>query len=179
MHLQTILLLIPVGIVSCGYVIPFLKGGKRIRDFNYVKILLIGFVWAYISCLPLLDAKIGYGNLLLIFLEKVIFVIAITIPFDVRDLSIDGKMNLITLPKVIGLTKSYWISYGLLLLGLMLFIINWYGMTFTALIGFVVYSMTALFIMLSKNKSSDWFFSGFIDGSLLLRGLIIWAAVQF
>ena len=175
---QTILLLIPVGLISCSYVIPFLKGGRRIRDYNYVKILLIGFVWAYISCLPVFQSEVVYGKSILIFIEKMTFVIAITIPFDIRDLRIDGKMNLLTIPKVIGLTKSYWISYGLLSLGLIMFITNWGGTTSNSMIGLLVYFMTGFFIMLSKHKSSDWYFSGLIDGSLLLRGLVIWSALQ-
>ena len=41
--------------------------------------------------------------------------IAITIPFDIRDLKIDGQLK--TLPKMIGVTNSYRLSLFLLMVG--------------------------------------------------------------
>jgi len=174
----TILYLSPVGILSALYVLPLMKGGKRIRDFNYIKIFLIGFVWAYIAYLPLLGSDIGTTKLSLHFLEKMIFIIAITIPFDIRDMDIDGAGGLATLPKVMGVNKSYMVSYFLLGVGLLLFALC-HGMgSRILLIAGLLYLITLMLVMISRGKKSDWYFSGLIDGSIILRGILICALVN-
>lgn len=170
--LETSYYLLPVGFISALYVIPLMKGGKRIRDFNYIKIFLIGFVWAYVACLPLLGEGIGTFKLSLLFLEKMIFIIAITIPFDIRDLEIDTAGGLATVAKLMGTKNAYFLSYILLAIGFLLFILCHGLHGITVALAIAIYLTTLGLIALSKGKSSDWYFSGLIDGSLIIRGLL-------
>ena len=50
------------------------------------------------------------------FFERFLFIMAITIPFDIRDLKIDNQVGLKTIPSILGIKKSKMIAYFLLIL---------------------------------------------------------------
>ncbi len=109
--------------------------------------------------------------------------VAITIPFDVRDLGIDGGLK--TIPQLIGAQQAYNLSY-------LLFFVGWccVGLAYFAgageLLGLsldwllaigVINLLTFTLVKLSRGKTSDYYFSGLLDGALILRGLILWAVI--
>lgn len=170
---DTIILLIPVGLISILYTLP-LFGAKRLRDLHLIKIFLIAFVWAYLGVLPMIIDEVSNHLIRLVFLEKFLFILAITLPFDIRDLGIDG--SLMTIPKVIGSRKSYQVAAFALIIGLLTFgLYSSIGhpplpiQTIVAV--FLAYAITAYCIILSRNKSSDYYFSGLLDSTLIIRGL--------
>ena len=176
---STLLYLVPLGIISVLYTLPLL-GGVRLRDFHYIKILLIACVWSGLALHPiLLQQGLSFSSLL-IFLEKVCFMIAITIPFDIRDVNIDGGLK--TIPKMIGVEKAYRMSFLLLAIGglcllLLIFIEEGFanfGVGWWISIG-LAYLITVAVLKISKNKTSDYYYSGLIDGTLVIRGLILGA----
>jgi len=101
------LLVIPA-ILSLGYVLPFVKGNKRLRDFDYIKIFLVAIVWGVITVLmPILERTTDLTlSHLLILLERMLFIFAITLPFDIRDLKIDAHIDVKTIPSIIGIGKT-------------------------------------------------------------------------
>jgi len=168
-------LLLPVGVISVAYVLPVFPKGRRIRDFNYIKILLIGFVWAYVSCLPLLMNGVDNNDYLLQLSEKIIFIIAITLPFDLRDMSIDKAAGLKTLPLQLGTKKSYLLIYALLAIGCLLLAFIPQFTVVKMLLCIAIYLISGVIIFLSSRQTSDWFYSGLVDGTLIIRGLILLA----
>lgn len=164
------------GMVSLAYVIPLFRKGKRLRDYNYIKIILIAIVWAYVSILPL-QGHIPITHLLLLFLERFIFVFTITLPFDVRDFGIDKLSNLITIPKILGEGNTYKLCTVLILIGAtLLFSVHHSSEEayYSGLPIFLIYFITDRVIQKTKGKQSDLFFSGWLDGTLVMRGILIW-----
>ena len=92
-------LIIP-GVFSLAYVIPFLGNQKRLRDINYIKIYLIAIVWAFVTVtLPALEKQMATTPaVILMTLERAVFIFLITIPFDIRDLKVDDFSDVKTLP---------------------------------------------------------------------------------
>ena len=177
------LALVLPGLVSLGYVIPILGGKKRLRDLNHLKIYLIAVVWAWITVfLPILEAgKLGIDNWasLLLFLERVLFVFAITLPFDIRDLKVDGHTGVETIPSQIGIKKtkklaSIVLFIVLLLAATNLLLDNYTMPTFIALA--ISCATTNWLIQRCDTVRNDYYFTGLIDGTMIFQFLLIFVA---
>ncbi|MDA8693522.1 hypothetical protein N9L92_05605 [Saprospiraceae bacterium] len=175
--LSYLLFMVPLGIISLLYAIPFLSGKRRLRDVSFIKIFLIGFVWSAISIAPiaLSGQAVEWTVLSLVAVEKLIYIIAITIPFDIRDVNIDQSLTTQTIPHSIGIKKSYFLTYGLIILALAVYyvaaIVSNQPSTIQYLIAASIVSLIA--VLISKNKTSDYFYSGLLDGVIGVRAIII------
>lgn len=171
-------LIIP-GIFSLAYVIPFLNGRKRrIRDINFVKIFLIAIVWAWITVwLPALEYGINdQGFLLRMGIERALFIFAITLPFDIRDLKVDQHSDVKTIPSIIGIrnTKLMSIISLAIALGLVFYNFQTYHYNYPVSLGLVISMIsTAILILFSSPKRHDYFYSGLMDGTMLFQFLFI------
>jgi 4-hydroxybenzoate polyprenyltransferase len=173
-HPTSWLILIPMGILSTTYVIPiipFYKNCPSLRDLPYLKIFIIGLVWSLIIVgLPMLDTqsilKIN-TKLILALTQNFLFIIAITLPFDVRDLKFDEIINLKTIPRLIGVKNSILLAEILLLISIIILffllpnLAHFYGL----LIGHLI---TMFLILLTTQKRKELFFTGLIEGTVLL-----------
>ena len=98
--LQTQLLIAFLGIISVLY--PFI-----LREIPYCKIFIITLVWSVSTVLLLvtennLELSSTVYNLSL---GRLLFILALTIPFDIRDLKYDNK-RLKTIPIIFGASKA-------------------------------------------------------------------------
>ena len=176
-------LIIP-GIISLGYVLPFLKNKKRLRDFDHIKIFLIAIVWAWVTViLPALE--IGKGLAIetwLMSIERALFIFAITLPFDIRDLKVDAHSEVKTIPAVIGIKKTKWLGVGVLILAFLLSVILYYLGTYDVniLLGlFLSYLSTLYFVRQSDQIKHDYFFTGIMDGTMILQFILIYVIAIF
>lgn len=171
-------LIIP-GIISLGYVLPFLKGKKRLRDFNHIKIFLIAIVWAWVTViLPAME--VGRGLKLetwIMSFERALFIFAITLPFDIRDLKVDAHSEVKTIPAVIGIDKTKWLGIGVLILAFLLSVSLYFLGTYNenTLLGLFISNLTTLyFVRLSDRIKHDYFFTGIMDGTMILQFVLIY-----
>ncbi|MBK9505813.1 MAG: UbiA family prenyltransferase [Bacteroidetes bacterium] len=91
----------------------------RLRQIPYLKIFLISFVWATVTILlPVIHSEKAYNNfhILTMIIERFLFVFAITIPFDIRDMNADSQTELKTIPLLIGEKRSIYASIIVLVL---------------------------------------------------------------
>jgi hypothetical protein len=121
LNIEVIIFLLHLGLISTLYNVPE-KTKSRIhfpfRSIPILKIFLIAYVWASMSSfLPVLiaDEQIITSQKLLVFLAHSMFIIAITLPFDIRDFRIDHKNNLITFPHLIGIKLTKLLAIGCLI----------------------------------------------------------------
>lgn len=184
LSLLVILSLLPLGVVSILYTLPFL-GGARLRDLHYIKIVLIAIVWSGLAVLPIILHQGISVPLAFVFMEKICFMVAITIPFDVRDLGIDGGLK--TIPQLLGINKAYNLAYLLLGMGwlcLCLALVSGAGIVAGLRIEWllavgIIHLLTFALLRVSKGKTSDYYFSGALDGTLILRGIILYGVMLF
>lgn len=131
LHLYTFMLLTIIGLLSLGYALPFLKHqGKKIslRQLMGAKVFLIALVWSLsVVGMPVMEyaytSTIGLLNWTKIFawgLLQYIFVLAITLPFDIRDMKQDRYYNLQTIPVIIGKRNTQILGYCLITLHIIL-----------------------------------------------------------
>lgn len=171
--------LVPVALISMGYVLPIFGQGRRLRDFHYIKIFLIAVSWSWITVfIPALE--LGLQNnipLQSLFLERLFFIFAITIPFDIRDLEIDRANGVKTVPAVLGIKRSKILAVLALFIsaGFATFTyrLNAYSLGgYGGMIGSLL--LTGLVVVLTKPERHDYFFSGVVDGMMILQFVLIW-----
>jgi len=115
--LDEILVLIPFLMATLFYVFPFKNKFTGLRNIPGLKLLLIGITWTGLTAyLPLVSAHITDSQQMYFFvIQRFLFVLAITIPFDIRDAQFDlPELN--TLPQVMGVNKAKIIALVALLL---------------------------------------------------------------
>ena len=180
---QLIHLLVP-GFIAFGYTIPiYRKNGqiRRFRDIPFIKIILVSLTVAYITVIfPLsyyqpLEMIFKKENLVLLS-SRILFVFAITIPFDIRDLKFDlpGKIN--TLPMVFGIDRAKQIGLFALLLFSALSMWQFFripNISFVLLISAIV---SGWVINACREDSSEYYFSFLAEGTMLIQMiLVLWA----
>ena len=108
----------PFIILTIWYVLPIRPFGK-LRSLPYVKIFIIATVW--VGCGVGLPIFLGAGfgiDVFLFLLAQWFFMIALTLPFDMRDRTFDKQNHLKTIPTKIGIKNTKILA--LFLLGLVL-----------------------------------------------------------
>lgn len=158
--------LIILAIVSGGY------SYKNLRDLPYLKIILIAISWG-IACgiIPLIIHKQSSSTeILLNFTWVSLYILAITIPFDIRDIGIDED-NKKTIPQWVGINQSKLI--GFLALGLSLLPIVLISTWFVFFSSLISYLIASYLIQVSTPSNSNFYFTFWIDGHIVLHFLLV------
>jgi len=178
---KVLVALAPIAMLTLFYSIPVFKTNTnifRLREIPFLKIFLISFVWAASTVfLPIIQSGINYDkeNIIAILLERFLFVFAITIPFDIRDMEVDAKMNLKTIPAVVGKKRAMIISNILLVLFLMICLVHYKSASLIWLnAAFVLSAISTFYFINSKKIQAIHFYHyGILDGTLLLQGILV------
>ena len=168
----TQLALVIPALLSLGYVLPFWKN-KRLRDFHLLKIFLIAGVWAYVTVLlPCLESGLPLDeHLFLIYSERALYIFAITLPFDIRDWEIEQASGVQTIPSLIGMEATIYMGLTCIVLWTVMvwcLYAAWAAWLFSG-----IALLSALLIWGSRKPRPDYYFTGFLDGMMLLQGLVI------
>lgn len=149
------------------YCLP-LPGLKiNLRGFKGLKIHLVALSWVLITVfLPLsLEGKsIKYFSLVY-GLQRYFFVIAATLPFEIRDLKLDHP-NLSTWPQRWGVKNTK--VMGFILLILSIFLELWFELTSDFQITIFTIMLLMIFIFISKEEQPKYFSSFWVEGIPIL-----------
>jgi len=167
---QTQNIIILTGIVSISY--PF-----RIRSIPYFKIFIIASVWTISSMyLLIIENNLSLNNNMILHLIcRFLFVFAITIPFDIRDIKYDNN-NLKTIPLSLGIQKSKLLSIFTLLLICLISIVQFRLMILNLNLFFatiIISVFSCILIYKSNEKKEDFFFSFWIESLSVLFYLFL------
>lgn len=165
-------------LLSLGYVLPILTQKRRVRDLHFIKIFMIALVWSAVTVgLPFLSSGDLYSNAITwLFTERMLFIFAITIPFDIRDLQIDQHTQVKTIPNTIGIQKSKWLAIFALFLSLccaLLNTVNHFYTTETFLRLTISLLIAAILVYYSDKVTHDYYFTGLLDGMMILQFLLV------
>ena len=160
----------PAVVISFLYV--FRIQGKNLRDIPHLKIHLISFSWVCILLLfPMITrfANLNHPSVFGVVSSGYLYVLAITIPFDIRDLKYDRDTQK-TIPQVMGVLWSKVIAVVLLLLSAAILV------TLTPVHAlnpwlYMAYGVQILLVLMMHIHRSDLYCAGWIDGAILLLGL--------
>ncbi|MHB1147011.1 MAG: UbiA prenyltransferase family protein [Lutibacter sp.] len=177
-NLKSVLILFPFAFMTFFYAIPLFKIGKlevSFRNFPMIKIFSIAIAWAGISVFfPLYEANYQFTSAVYLeFFQRILILLAITIPFDIRDVNVDLR-SLKTLPQILGITNSKVLG-TLLLLGFPLIEIVKENFTyFGFLILMIISIISILFLWFSSPKRSRYYTSFWVESvPVIWLGLFI------
>ncbi len=178
LRLQTLIALIPFGMFTLFYVIPFpmqKKNRVTLRSLAFLKLFLIAVSWAGVTVLiPLLHYNITIGRSeMFIFIQRFLFILVITLPFDIRDINYD-KDTLKTLPQVLGIPKAKRIGllFLMLFLGIELFKNSLISNQFRI---HLIVALLSLFFLFRANQNQHKYYSAFFVESLPLVWLLVFS----
>ena len=105
--MKGLLALFPFFMATVFYVLPIKNKAIGLRQVPALKLILIAFSWVGITLFfPLQEAgHLDVSTQWFYFAQRFLFIIAITIPFDIRDAQFDLP-ELATLPQVLGVSKA-------------------------------------------------------------------------
>lgn len=163
-----------LGILTFFYAVPFFPNKTNLRSLRSFKIFVIALVWAGATVfLPLVNSVfILAQEVLLIFLQRFLFVIALTIPFEIRDVLFDHA-NLGTLPQRTSVKWTKRIGYLLIafFLGVAFLVEN----SFMNIIPELLVGIIAAIYIFKASKKQGLYFSAFwVEGIPLL-----WLFLEF
>jgi 4-hydroxybenzoate polyprenyltransferase len=105
-------------------------------------------------------------NLIPLLLDRFLFVLAITIPFDIRDLKFD-KNEIKTIPMVFGIRGAKKIAFACLFLSVVAVMYQYLFLDLSYYF-FVSHALTCaiafLFVKYSETSNKDFYFSFFVEG---------------
>lgn len=179
-----LLALAPFAVITLLYSFPIpitSRGVTRFRQIPYLKIFLIAITWSSISIfLPVSQTQQVFSkpHIALIFIERVLFVFAITIPFDIRDMGTDKKYGLKTIPLLIGERLSIRLSIASLCAVLILSCIHYmYTHQWGIAIALIVSTTTTMLCIGSRRvQRLRHYHYGVLDGTMILQGALVLAA---
>ena len=179
--LKVLYALAPIAIFTLFYSTPLTKGVKgffRLRQVPYLKIFMIAFVWtAATILLPLIHSEKTYHkfHLIAMAIERFLFVFAITIPFDIRDMVADRQADLKTIPLKIGEKKSILLSQLSMILFFAIAVVHYSITKQWFIIGAfsVSFCTTIIFIVNKKIQNLPLYHYGILDGTMLLQGILV------
>ncbi|RKR81445.1 hypothetical protein BDD43_1592 [Mucilaginibacter gracilis] len=186
LSLKSQLLLISLGILSVGYCLPIFSKGQQkfgLRNIPGIKSALIALVWT-LSCvlLPIFEAEKTYhitistADIFLLIAKRFLFIAALTIPFDIRDLFHDTQNGLKTIPVIFG-EKGAYLFCQLLLTGYIVLLFMFKGNGFSR--DFFALTLTTLLmgwlIFKSKWEKNEYYYFFLMDGVLILQYVLLMA----
>lgn len=162
---QSLLIFSLIGILSLLYALPYTQ--IKFREIPQMKLFLIAFAWSStIVLIPNAQYDLWSWSVLFQLIGFFLFITAITIPFDIRDLACD-KLKLMTLPQRIGINKAKQISYRSLGLSFLLFSeFKTFNITILSLI--LTFIIAAFLIHKTRPESNKWLVAFWVEGISVL-----------
>ncbi len=161
-------LLLGIGaLFSTWYVVPIFS--FRLREISLLKAPLVALVWMGILVVfPQLESVPFTLDFMAFALAFFCYFLALTIPFDVRDLSLDATTH-DTIPMVLGVGKSRCLAVILLVASALIIAkINQNSWLMFLLIP--SYVITAVFVLATNEYRKEAFYAG-LDATMVLVGI--------
>lgn len=172
--------LLPAAFAAALYILPlFPEGGqlKRLRDIPGLKIILVTFVFAYVTViLPVIASNRAIDeHVILIFSRRLLWIFAVAVPFDIRDIIGDSKFRLKTLPLLLGTTVSKALAIIALVIYSVLTVISsyyYFDLYQCVMVGMLIAAAIAAVVTLMASPGKDEYYYAFFADSLLMLPLI-------
>ena len=168
------------GLFSLAYSFSFIKIGEKwysLRTMPFTKLFAIVFVWTLMTAVFPLEKSFLLGDAhAFILLERIFFLLAITIPFDIRDMVTDKEEGIKTFPIQFGWIPSKRIAQVCALAFMLVAWLAW-SSGFQTKAQFLALSLSALLTLVlcqqSRLESSSRHFTLALEGLSLVQSLLV------
>ncbi|MFZ0489898.1 MAG: hypothetical protein WAM00_06630 [Salegentibacter sp.] len=149
------------GFLTALYALPVFKGRTNLRGVKGVKVFVIAITATGVSVvLPLLNhPAIPVHNIIVEFLQRILLIIVLMLPFEIRDLKFDSP-DLYTFPQVLGVKKTKIMGYILLVLMFLLEFLK-IGVKIPNLGGLLAIGLIAAFFLIKSEEDQGKYYASF------------------
>ncbi len=169
LHFRVWVVLGITGVLTALYALPLLPNQQSFRSLSGLKVYFVALCWALTTVIvPVVDDEKNIDVFVWMeFLQRFFLVLALLIPFDIRDLK-DDNLSLGTLPQQLGIQKAKWIGYGFAALFLFF---GWAFQPF-ALADFWIAFLLAGGIYFAKIEQSKFYASFWVESVPIIWWLL-------
>ncbi len=162
-----------LGVLTLFYAVPFFSRKRSLRSITGLKVYIIAFVWAGATVLiPVVQSSCKITtDVWIVFLQRVIFIIILMIPFEIRDLQYDDK-SLKTLPQLLGIDRVKKLGYFLLFLYSSMFFLREETSVIIFLMHVFVSFLLGICIYKSNMMRKRYFTSFWVESIPIIFGII-------
>ncbi|WP_018476155.1 UbiA prenyltransferase family protein [Pontibacter roseus] len=171
-----------LALISVGYTVPLLyqqKRAKPLRSVPLLKVFLIAIVWSAVTVLfPLVDAgvEVWQQSVLLLWLRRMLFILALALLFDIRDYTYDRNTRTLTFPGLIGEGYTRLLSLLLLLFYLLLAITMERDGVLVSLVSSAV--VAGLVVWNASENKPRIYYALLADGAMLVHFAFVYLATS-
>jgi 4-hydroxybenzoate polyprenyltransferase len=171
---------------TIAYTLPLIKRKEkfvRLREVTYLKVFTVAFVWSFVTVIiPILDINADFSitEAAIIFIRRFLFIYAITIPFEIRDVEREKLFGNVSLPMIYGIKTIKIIGLVFILVFIILSGLHEKYFSFVLekrLNIFVPLTLSALaaawLIVNTSNKRTNWYFKFWTDGTMVLQFILL------
>lgn len=175
--------LILIGIITVTtffYAIPFVPKRflfdeqRNLRQISGLKIYIIALVWALTTVLlPIINNSVEVStDVVISFVQRVLYVIVLMLPFEVRDLKYDN-LKLATVPQRIGIRNTKILGSAILLLFVLCEILKGNTSLNQVIITAVLSIVTMILLILARKDQSNYYSAFWVEGLPILWLLLL------
>jgi len=179
LKMSTILLLFFMSLLCLIYRIPLIgmqHKRKNLREIYILKVFIIAIIWVVSTVyLPYAEfgKEIGFLQLLNLMVRQLLFIAAIALTFDIRDLPDDAKNSLYTVPVIIGKRNTKILCFLLLNCSFLLALFQQVNTIQEQLYpAFISVTATLLLVYFSNSSRNRYYYAFWLDGMCLFQYLI-------
>lgn len=156
------------------YVVPIPIMKESLRNIPGIKLFLIAISFAGSTVFfPLVQNGISIGyNECIVFIQRFLFVVVITIPFDIRDIHCDD-ITMKTLPQSIGIKSAKIVG---LLFGILFFILELFKETVVDINMYILFTIalgSSIFLFFSKENQSKYYSAFWVESLPIIWWILI------
>ena len=157
------------------YTVPVFSTKKNMRNWSGIKIYIVAFCWAGVTTLlPMMNFGIEtYQDVFIKFCQRFLLVIVLILIFEIID-SKDDDPTLFTVPQKIGIAKTKWLGFLLLIPFYFLEFFKIEVDSIQLIVNVILVVVTAGFLFFANENRSRYYTSFWVESiPIFWLGLIV------
>ena len=161
------------------YTVPVFSTKKNMRNWTGIKIYIVAFCWAGVTTLlPMMNFGIeAYQDIFIKFCQRFLLVIVLILIFEIID-SKDDDPSLFTVPQKIGIAKTKWLGFLLLIPFYFLEFFKLEVDSIQLIVNVILVVVTAGFLFFANENRSRYYTSFWVE-SIPIFWLILLISTQY
>jgi len=171
--LKFILWFAPVAVLSFAYFLPV----TNLRAIPVLKAVVVAFVWTCVTYFfplllePISPFEMGTGGA-----SRFFFLLSLAVAFNIRDIEVDRKADVKTLPVIYGAQMTKILCLIFLFIFSLLIIFSSDEMNVKCAL-MLSAAGTAALIAFASEKRPEYFYSLWMDGMIILQTIILLSVI--
>ena len=167
-----------------GFVdIPLTNPKRKLRDFGLLKTFFVATVWSVTTVIvPLENSFVEPSMLVFLLLRRFLFVLALTMVFEIKDMKGDAEYGLRTLPILFGVSTTKLIAQ-LTLFALIIINLVQYFFFDIALMNMLAVNLSVFISILCiqplKEETPEVWYYLVLDGMMILQFVFVYIATKY